>query len=113
MTLKEEREEKHALFRHCYEALTPGPFFKTIIYLYGERKLFVFFMLHFVATMIIWSHFAIIKWEEQKEKVPEGAPFYWLKRIAPPLEFGSMHAILFQASETIPAVECCRVGVTS
>ena len=38
----------------------------------------------------------MIKWQEQEQKVPEGAPYFWLKRIAPPLEFGSMHAILFQ-----------------
>ena len=29
-------------------------------------------------------------------KVPQGAPNFWWKRLAPPLEFGSMHAILFQ-----------------
>jgi hypothetical protein len=28
--------------------------------------------------------------------VPLNAPFYWSKRIVPPLEFGAMHAILFQ-----------------
>ena len=28
--------------------------------------------------------------------MPVGAPRYWAKRIIPPLEFGSMHAILFQ-----------------
>ena len=42
------------------------------------------------------GHFALIKWQEQEQKVPEGAPHFWLKRIVPPLEFGSMHAILFQ-----------------
>jgi len=42
------------------------------------------------------GHFALIKFQEQEEKVPEGSNRYWWKRIAPPLEFGSMHAILFQ-----------------
>ena len=37
--------------------------------------------------------------------VPEEANKYWLKRIAPPLEFGSMHAILFQLS-LIPITMC-------
>ena len=37
-----------------------------------------------------------MKFEQQKEGVPENAPNYWWKRIVPPLEFGSMHAILFQ-----------------
>lgn len=38
----------------------------------------------------------MIKFNEQAGNVPEGANRYWLKRLAPPLEFGSMHAILFQ-----------------
>ena len=42
------------------------------------------------------AHFALTKWTEQEMVVPEGAPRYWWKRILPPLEFGSMHAILFQ-----------------
>ena len=37
-----------------------------------------------------------MKWQEQEDSVPDGAPRYWAKRIIPPLEFGSMHAILFQ-----------------
>lgn len=38
----------------------------------------------------------MFKFEEQRKFVPEGAPFYWLKRMAPTLEFGTMHAILLQ-----------------
>ncbi|KAL7545999.1 hypothetical protein ACHAWF_009342 [Thalassiosira exigua] len=53
-------------------------------------------MLHLVATLVIWSHFFLIKFRELEGKVPAGAPYYWSKRIVPPLEFGSMHAILFQ-----------------
>jgi predicted ferric reductase len=41
-------------------------------------------------------HFGLVKFDQQKDAVPEGAPSYWWKRIVPPLEFGSMHAILFQ-----------------
>jgi len=36
------------------------------------------------------------KFETQKLLVPVTAPSYWWKRIVPPLEFGAMHAILFQ-----------------
>jgi predicted ferric reductase len=46
--------------------------------------------------LFLTAHFLLIKFHEQEQSVPEGAPYYWLKRIAPPLEFGSMHAILFQ-----------------
>jgi predicted ferric reductase len=42
------------------------------------------------------GHFFLVKFDQQKNSVPEEAPNYWWKRIAPPLEFGSMHAILFQ-----------------
>uniref|UniRef100_A0A7S2EV36 FAD-binding FR-type domain-containing protein n=1 Tax=Ditylum brightwellii TaxID=49249 RepID=A0A7S2EV36_9STRA len=48
--------------------------------------------------MIIWGHFGTMKFQEQQAKVPAAAPFFWWKRYAPPLEFGSMHAILFQMS---------------
>jgi nitric oxide reductase large subunit len=92
----ENIDNNKSLFRHAYQYLKPGALLRAVVYIYGERKLFVFFMLHFVATMITWVHFALIKWEEQKASVPDGAPFYWWKRIAPPLEFGSMHAILLQ-----------------
>jgi hypothetical protein len=50
--------------------------------------------LHLPTTI---AHFdGIQKWQQQELNVPEAAPHYWLKRIAPPLEFGSMHAILLQ-----------------
>jgi hypothetical protein len=55
-----------------------------------------FFMAHFVGTMLIWQHFAYSKFRAQESKVPEGANMYWWKRVVPPLEFGAMHAILFQ-----------------
>ena len=42
------------------------------------------------------AHFALIKFQQQENAVPEGAPRYWAKRLIPPIEFGSMHAILFQ-----------------
>lgn len=51
---------------------------------------------HLVATLVIWAHFVLIKFQELEMAVPVGAPYYWGKRIIPPLEFGSMHAILFQ-----------------
>jgi predicted ferric reductase len=84
------------LFKKSYEYIRPGPLFRFAVNFYAERKLFVFFWIHFVATMIIWAHFALIKFERQKDAVPELAPNYWWKIIAPSLEFGSMHAILFQ-----------------
>jgi predicted ferric reductase len=38
----------------------------------------------------------MIKFEQQSAAVPEAAPRYWWKVLVPSLEFGSMHAILFQ-----------------
>jgi predicted ferric reductase len=84
------------LFKKASEYLHPGPMFRATVYLYAERKLVVFFFIHFMATMTIWLHFALIKFEQQKDSVPDGAAYYWWKRLLPPLEFGSMHAILFQ-----------------
>lgn len=72
------------------------PIFRFVTWLYSERKMILLACAHFVATMVVWGHFALIKFQEQEGKVPEEAPRYWAKRIVPPLEFGSMHAILFQ-----------------
>lgn len=72
------------------------PIFRFVTWLYSERKMILLACAHFVATMVVWGHFALIKFQEQEGKVPEEAHRYWAKRIVPPLEFGSMHAILFQ-----------------
>jgi hypothetical protein len=48
-------ESIKCLFQKAYEYLSPGRTFRSTVYLYAERKLFVFFMMHFVATMIIWG----------------------------------------------------------
>ena len=54
-------------------------------------------MLSLPLLLLQTVHFFLIKFHEQEVNVPEGAPFYWVKRIAPPLEFGAMHAILLQS----------------
>lgn len=46
--------------------------------------------------MAFIAHFFLIKFDQKAAAVPEGAPRYWWKRVVPPLEFGTMHAILFQ-----------------
>lgn len=84
-SLEEERE----IFQKAREYLHPSRFFRSIIGLYAQRKMNVFFLIHFMCTMVIWAHFALIKWEEQADAVPVGAHRYWLKRIAPALEFGT------------------------
>lgn len=99
------------LFQKAFECIDPGCGFRFTTWLYAERKLLVFFFLHFAATMITWFHFGLIKFEEQRETVPEGAPGYWWKRITPPLEFGSMHAILLQMS--LLPLTMCRLTVAS
>jgi hypothetical protein len=43
------------LFKKSYEYIRPGPLFRFAVNFYAERKLFVFFWIHFVATMIIWG----------------------------------------------------------
>jgi FAD-binding domain/Ferric reductase like transmembrane component len=41
-------------------------------------------------------HYGILKFDHVRGEVPDGASFYWLRRYAPPLIYGSKHAILFQ-----------------
>lgn len=81
-------ESMRDLFQKSYEFIKPGAFFRFVVNFYAERKLLVFFWMHFVATMIVWGHFALVKFDQQKNAVPDGAPHYWWKRIAPTLEFG-------------------------
>ena len=100
-----------SVFRKARKHLNPSGFFRWIIYLYAQRKLNIFFFIHFTSTMVIWIHFAFVKFEEQAEKVPEGAHRYWLKRLVPPIEFGSMHAILFQMA-LIP-ITMCRCSISA
>ena len=84
------------LFTEYKHLFVPSRLFKHISFLYGERKLFIIILFHLIATLVIWQHFFLIKFQELEQSVPIGAPYYWAKRIIPPLEFGSMHAILFQ-----------------
>jgi hypothetical protein len=42
------------LFQKARHMLCPSTCYKHITYLYAERKLVVFFLVHFVSTLIIW-----------------------------------------------------------
>lgn len=94
-TVDAEKAERE-IFVGARHYLNPGPFFRSIIYLFAERKILVFSAIHFVCTMVIWTHFFLVKYEQKLATVPEGAPRYLWKRIIPPLEFATMHAVLFQ-----------------
>ncbi|CAB9511565.1 generating NADPH oxidase heavy chain subunit [Seminavis robusta] len=89
---KQEKE----IFDKARQYLHPGIFFRYFTFLYAERKLLTFFWVHFVATLVVWGHFAMQKFDQQTNTVPEGANRYWWKVMVPTLEFGAMHAILFQ-----------------
>jgi hypothetical protein len=43
------------LFNRTRLLLNPSAFYRKMMYLYAERKLVVFFGIHFVSTMIVWS----------------------------------------------------------
>ena len=42
------------LFDKANHYIQPGPLFRSVVRLYAERKLLVFFFIHFMSTMIIW-----------------------------------------------------------
>ena len=50
-------ESTKSLFEKVYQYVKPSPFFRFVVYLYAERKLLVFFWIHFVCTMIIWGQY--------------------------------------------------------
>lgn len=47
-------DDVRSLFAKASSYLNPGRLFRSAVYLFGERKLFVFFMMHFACTMTIW-----------------------------------------------------------
>ena len=51
------REKERAVFQKARHYLLPGPFYRAIVHLYAERKLLVFFCIHFVSTMVVWGKF--------------------------------------------------------
>lgn len=51
------KDVSQALFIKARKLLNPGIFFRWVIHLYAERKMIVFFGIHFVSTMIIWGTF--------------------------------------------------------
>jgi hypothetical protein len=54
------REEERAIFQKARQYLNPGCFFRLIVYLYAERKLIVFFWIHFFSTLVVWGKFISI-----------------------------------------------------
>lgn len=83
-----------------------------------NRKMIFLAVAHALATLIIWQHFFYVKYRVQEAKVPDGANLYWWKRLTPPIEFGAMHAILFQmallpltmARQTVAALSNTYIG---
>lgn len=50
-------EQEKMIFDKARQYLTPGIFFRFFTYLYSERKLLVFFWIHFMCTMTVWSKY--------------------------------------------------------
>ena len=51
---KTSKESERSVFQKARQYLNPGPSFRLTTYLYAERKLLIFFLVHFVCTMVIW-----------------------------------------------------------
>lgn len=64
--------------------------------LYEQRSLVFLASAHALATLVVWAHFFYLKYRAVELATPLGANMYWWKRLTPPIEFGAMHAILFQ-----------------
>jgi hypothetical protein len=48
-------DSERDLFEKARQFLSPSAFYRVIVYLYAERKLMVFFWIHFVGTMVVWG----------------------------------------------------------
>lgn len=49
-----------AVFKKARQLLNPSLFYRTIVYLFAERKMVVFFGIHLVSTLIIWGKFCLL-----------------------------------------------------
>lgn len=64
--------------------------------IYIERKTVFFGLLHLIATLVTFQHFAALKFSQQQAATPKNVHFERWKKNVPTLEFGAMHAILLQ-----------------
>lgn len=55
----DKRESEREIFTKAREYLNPGWLFRLVMRLYAERKLVVFFWLHFFSTLVIWGTFSL------------------------------------------------------
>lgn len=95
-TTTSNTNEERAIFERARTIIQPKRLFRFVTKVYAERKLIMFFLAHFIGTMVVYQHFGLQKFQEKTEKVPKEADRYWWKILTPSLEFGCMHAILFQ-----------------
>ena len=49
----------------------------------------------YISSVVLSGHYAMVRFEQQENDVPEDASRYWAKRIVPPFLFGSKHASTF------------------
>jgi hypothetical protein len=57
-SLNGRRDEEREIFQKARQYLNPGCFFRSIVYLFAERKIIVFFWIHFMSTMVIWGKYS-------------------------------------------------------
>ena len=84
------------VFEQAKAYIKPSRMFRRVISIYAERKLVVILLVHFMMTMIVWTHYALVKWSMLERTLDEDSFAYWWKRATPPVLFGSKHAILLQ-----------------
>ena len=84
------------LFCKAMECIHPSRFFRTIVRVYAERRFVLLWCLHSAATLIIATHFAIQKHAQKTDAIHISAPFRTANIWVPTIEFGLMHAGLFQ-----------------
>ena len=119
-----EGEEQHQQQENHADTVNPDdPLCKTMGYLAANPcmakllcclnanySLVVLFGIHTAVTLVIWTHFAQIKFHQQQQSIPTDDSLRNWKVWGPTLEFGTMHAILFQLA--LLPMTMCRVSLT-
>lgn len=96
---------RKSIIEQAGDQVAPGWVFKHITKFFADRKFITIAFIHLTITLVVFTHFALEKFNSQKLKVPEGAPRYTWKIGVPTFEFGTMHAILFQLG-ALPLTMC-------
>ncbi|KAJ1428590.1 hypothetical protein B484DRAFT_396704 [Ochromonadaceae sp. CCMP2298] len=90
------QQDKDVVLECSHRIQNKSRFASFVTGVYQDRQMVFMFCLHSLATLLVWQHFFLIKYNQKLIAVPIIAHRYNWKVFVPSVEFGTMHAILLQ-----------------